>query len=330
MDLEITVVCQNDQLSEIKTYIDGKYRKDKTSLNLENTRNSNIQVTGVESPTTDSLVPIFRNDSKRDFVCMACDFVTNVEPDTLLDYHRNRSKNTIMTGIYYKNSVDTIDKKALEPDLLIHTSFKNKTPALLDVYSREKVAEKKSLHLRDAMIIRHPNSVVSTDILPSTIFFCSHKLVDIVIAEEDSDSVHKVSSKGRSWTKVTRDIARRSWQHSKPLDTLSMALIDKNAIFIRVDSLSAYMEANRWVMKQKAQKSAGVKPTPSAKGAAAVGADSQVGDKTVLGDRTSIKKTVIGNNCVLGQRCRLNGCVILDNVKIADEYVVVVVFVFYG
>lgn len=103
------------------------------------------------------------------------------------------------------------------------------------------------------MIIRHPNSVVSTDILPSTIFFCSHKLVDIVMAEEDSGSFHKVSSKGRSWSKVTRDIARRSWQHSEPLDTLSMALIDKNAIFIRVANLSAYMEANRWVMRQKAQ-----------------------------------------------------------------------------
>lgn len=326
-------MCENDYHAEIKAYIDDKYPKDRTTFNAPSTLNPNIQVTGVESATTESLIPILKSEANRDFVCMSCDFVTDVEPETLLDHHRNRSNNTIMTGIYYKNNLEAIDKKSLKPDFLVHTSLKSISPSLLDVYTRERVAEKKSLHLRDAMIMRHPNSVISTDILHSSIFFCSRKLVDIISDEDQSESdanaVHRVPTKGRLWTKVIRDIARRSWQHSKPLDTVSMALVNHEATFVKVDNLAAYMEANRYVMKQKAQKSAVARPTPSAKGAATVGADSQVGENTVLGERTNVKKTVIGNNCVLGKRCRLNGCIILDGAKIADEYVVILLFIVF-
>lgn len=263
---------------------------------------------------------------------MSSDFITDVEPETLLDYHRNRNHDTIITGIYYKNNIEALDKKVLKPDMLIHTAFKNKSPLLLDWYSRDQVTAKKFLSLRDAMIIRHANSVISTKILHSSISFCSHKLIDILVSYDDNDDsdddkdekpekpLHPVPTRGRPWNKVVRDIARRSWQHSKPLDSVAIALVDDDKTFIRVENLPSYMEANRWAMKQKAKAAGSVRPT-QAKGAAIIGADSCVGTDTTVGERTSVKKTVVGNNCTLGKRCRLTGSVILDGVKIADEYV---------
>lgn len=323
--LEITVVCHNDDLSEVRSYVEEKYTKDRAHFNVPTTSIKDIHVVGVDSCTTENLIPIFKSDTKSDFVCMAGDFVTDVEPEALLDHHRNRNTDTIITRIHYRNNLETLDKKVLKPDLVVHTSFKNKSPLLLDLYTREKVAQKKSLRLRDSMIIRHANSVVSTDILPATIDICSHKLVNILMdedqSENDNDTLHKVPTKGRPWTKVTRDIARRSWQHSKPFEKVAIALVDSSATFIRVDNLAAYMEANRWVMKEKARSAGSTRPTPSAKGAATVGVDSHVGENTVLGERTNIKKSVVGSNCTLGKRCRLTGCIVLDGVKIADEYV---------
>lgn len=374
------MVCLNDSLTEINTYVEEKYPNDRKSLNTPAAQpTQQVEVVGVNSQTTDDLIPIFRNKVKRDFVCMSCDFITDVEPETLLDHHRNRHKDTIITGIHYKNNIETLDKKVLKPDLLVHTSFKNKSPLILDLYSRDAIAQKKSLRLRDAMIIRHANSVVSTDVLHSSINFCSHKLIDILTdgsnnqntssgnmpsaSAGDNNSIlsgsntpnaayssgssssvgnlssksdllssgycsldnknvapiHLVPIKGRPWTKIVRDIARRSWQHSKPLETVALALVEGESTFIRIESLPSYMEANRWIMKQKARTTGSTRPTTATKGAAAVGADSLVGTDTVLGERTSIKKSVVGNNCILGKRCRLNGCIVLDGAKIGDD-----------
>lgn len=314
--IEITVVSVNESLAEIKSYVDEGYPKDRNQ-ELQQPLIP-IEVVGVESQNTKDLLNLFKNKVKRDFVCMACDFITDVEPETLLDHHRNRRKDTIITTIYYRNQIETIDKKSVKADIVIHTSLKFTSPLLLDLYPRDQV-EKKSLKLRESMVLKHPNSVVSSNLLQSSINFCSHKLIDVL--QTGSSEIHPVSVANKPWTKVIRDIARRSWRHSQPLDNVAIAIIDDSNTFVRISNLTAYMEANRWIMKQKAKNSGSARPTSAAKGAATVGADSFVGANTQLGERTSVKKTVVGSNCIIGKRCRLNGCIILDGAKIEDEYV---------
>lgn len=250
---------------------------------------------------------------------MPCDFITDIEPQTLIDVHRNRDTKTIITGLYYKNNIETIDKKLIQADFTVHKPLQQKHPILLDLYSRQTVRDQKGLRLRKSMLVRHANSVVSTNILQASIYFCSHKVIDILA---NSDESKGVVYKDRAWTKVVRDFARRSWQHRQPLETVSFHVLSNDSTFIRLDNLSAYMEANRWIMKQQLRNRDPTIPKPvPVKGAATVGPDSQVGPESTLGDRTSVKKSNIGSKCTIGLRCRITGCVILDGATIADEYV---------
>lgn len=302
----------NSALNEIKTYVEEQYLKN-------NTTKVPVEVRGVENRDTGGFLSLIREKVKLDFIVLPCDFITDVEPQALIDVHRNRDPKTIITGLYYKNNVETIDKKLIQGNFTVHKPLAQKNPTLLDLYTYQQVRDQKGLRLRKSMLVRHANSVVSTNILQASIYFCSHKVFEILSASEEEKPVE---SKGRSWTKVVRDIARRSWQHREPLESVAFHVISDQSTFIRIDNLSAYLEANRWIMKQRLRTRVNTIPkaTP-VKGAATVGPDSQVGTGCVLGDKTSVKKSNIGNQCTIGSKCRITGCVILDGATIADEYV---------
>lgn len=119
----------------------------------------------------------------------------------------------------------------------------------------------------------------------------------------------------KSLAKVFRDLSRRSWQHVKPRETVGIFVLPDIGLFIRSNSLSAYMEANRFVLKIK-QSAIHQRTTD---GSSAIGADSVIGNNCSILEKTNIKRSVLGNNCKVGKRCRIVGCVILDGVEIEDE-----------
>lgn len=302
----------NSALSEIKSYVEDVYLKN-------NATKVAIEVYGVEHRHTGDFLPTLRQKIKLDFVVMPCDFITDVQPQVLIDTHRNRDSKTVLTGVYYKNNIETIDKKSIQADFMIHKPLRQRNPILLDCYARQEVRDRKGLRARQVMLVRHPNLAISTNLLQSSIYFCSKEVFNVLSTSEDDNGVQY---KDRTWTKVIRDIARRSWQHREPLETVAFHVIDSESTLIRVDNLSAYLEANRWIMKQHLRTRAHTAPKPApVKGAATVGADSLVGPNGNLGEKTSVKKSNIGANCTLGKRCRITGCVILDGVTIADDVV---------
>ncbi|CDO93149.1 unnamed protein product [Kluyveromyces dobzhanskii CBS 2104] len=227
-------------------------------------------------------------------------------------------------------------------------------PVLLDVYSKDDVDKTKYLQIRSQMLWRYPNSSVSTKLLNSFIYFCSRELVnllkdvantndngndeierDVKKLDSDSEAIESLTTSFRNTTfskqkkkpikdpmncnkslgKLFRDLARRSWQHVKPRETIGIFILPEIGLFIRSNSLSAYMESNRFVLKIK-QTAIQQRTTD---GSAAIGADSVVGNNCAILEKTNIKRSVLGENCKVGKRCRIVGCVVLDGVEIEDE-----------
>ncbi|XP_055357820.1 translation initiation factor eIF-2B subunit gamma-like isoform X1 [Paramacrobiotus metropolitanus] len=54
-------------------------------------------------------------------------------------------------------------------------------------------------------------------------------------------------------------------------------------------------------------------------GKAQVGADSIVGERTVIQDKVSIKKSVIGPNCKISEKAKISGCTIMNDVFIGES-----------
>jgi translation initiation factor eIF-2B subunit gamma len=281
-----------------------------------------IEIVESDSKSTSDIVRSLGSKIKKDFVILPCDFLTDISPTVLIDMHRNKDQDVLITGLYYENKLENIEKKSLISDYIVHTPLKFKEVKLLDIYDKELVTDNKSLNLRMSMLWRYSNAVVSSSILRAAIFFCNNKVLSIM----DSGDIQV---KDRSWNKVIRDFARRSWSHGQPLETVAMKLIPEDSTFIRANSISAYLEANRYIMKQNARQAATIKqsqvkslpnsPQLNAIKPAAVGGDSTVGDGTTLGERSNVKKSVIGANCTIGKKCRITGSVMMDGVVIEDE-----------
>lgn len=261
-----------------------------------------------------------------DFAVLPCDLFTDVEPFTLVTNHRNRHRpNALISAIYYTNTVETIDKKALVPDCVAHTPLRGKADGddtlLLDCITRAQVKAKKSLNVHNAMLLKHPNTVVSINLLSSAIYLCSRRLMELLqTTKTDSESAVVETAtttsplyQGKQWQEFVRDIARRSWKHRQPLDPVVIdAITEPKSTLIRCNNLSAYLEANRLIMRQKARNSGRQENK-------AISADSAVGKDTIIGDKSTIKRTVVGNNCVIGPKCRLTGCIVLDNAVIDGD-----------
>lgn len=313
---KIIVVAQGQRGDEIRNYVEEEYQhRSATPIEVAQTNN---QFTG---EIITSLAPKIHGD----FVILPCDFITgNVDPQAILKMYYNRDQDGVLiSGVYYKNNVETIEKKALSIDYLVHTPLTGKDPKLLDVYTKEWVQDHKGLELRSSMMWKYPATVVSTNILNASIYLCSHRVLDLVgsrnVTDDQEDSTINVT--GKSWVQVVRDFARRSWRHKSKCEEVWVHLLSSETTFIRANNLSAYLEANRYIMKQHAAQAG----RPGTKGAAgsgsggSVGSDSLVGNDTTLGQRTTVKRTVVGNNCTIGNKCRITGCVILDGVNIQDD-----------
>ncbi|KAK9235794.1 nucleotide-diphospho-sugar transferase [Lipomyces kononenkoae] len=314
----VIVACSSNAEPPISKYITLGYNSIQTSKSMK------VEVFGHDGETG-SIVKALKDKIKLDFILLPCDFITDLPPQAVVDIHRNQPLKTIGTGIWYTNTLDTIDKKTLKSDLTIHTPISNPHPQLLDIYHRPKGNDQ--LHVRMSMLWEYPHATISTSLLESHIYLFSRKTLDYDFGDADSASIITATSeKGGSgesvrwkkpWTFVVRDIARDSWRHSNSAnrDTVGVYVVAKEHNFIRCKSVSAYLEANRLILKQSSYTAP---PTTATANGAAIGRDSLVGIGTVMGEKTSVKRSIVGADCVFGRECRLSGCVVMDGVVLGD------------
>ncbi|AMD21099.1 HEL182Cp [Eremothecium sinecaudum] len=285
-----------------------------------------------------------------DFVLLPCDFVTNIPPQILIDQYLNRDHNSLAMSVYYKNVFENIDKKQIKKFFTIYTDNEDNInqPVLLDIYSSDDVEKTKYLKIRSQMLWRFPNSTVSIKLLNSYIYFCSHELKSLLLEDAvagsvdgDTNDTEEENTKNnstlirpsyfkkknklikdpincrKSLAKIFRDLARRSWQHSKTRETISIFILPDVGSFIRSNNLSAYMEANRCILKIKSTSTNQTAATTAS--SSAIGADSVVGSNCVILEKTNVKRSVLGNNCKIGNRCRIVGSILFDGVEIEDD-----------
>ncbi|KAK9359407.1 nucleotide-diphospho-sugar transferase [Lipomyces starkeyi] len=314
----VVVVCSSGAEQPISKYITLGYNSMQTSKSMK------VEVVAHDGETG-SIVKALKDKIKLDFILLPCDFITDLPPQTVVDIHRNQPLKTIGTGIWYKNSLDTMDKQTLKPDLTIHTPVSNPHPQLLDIYPRPKANNQ--LHVRMSMLWEYPQATISTSLLESFIYVFSRKALDHDFGDADTaSSITVTSEKGgggeslkwkKPWTSVVRDFARDSWRHAKSADrdTVGMYVVPKEHSFIRCKSVSAYLEANRLILKQSSYT---LPPTTATANGAAIGRDSLVGIGTVMEEKTSVKRSIVGADCIFGRECRLSGCVVMDGVVLGD------------
>ncbi|KAK9248136.1 nucleotide-diphospho-sugar transferase [Lipomyces tetrasporus] len=312
----VIVVCSSGAEQPISQYIALGYNSMQTSKSMK------VEVVAHDGETG-FIIKALKDKIKLDFILLPCDFITDLAPQTVVDIHRNQPLKTIGTGIWYTNSLDTLDKQTLKPNLTIHTPISNRHPQLLDIYPRPKANNQ--FHVRMSMLWEYPQATISTSLLETFIYVFSRKALDYESGDANAGSA-VTSEKGASgeslkwkkpWTSVVRDIARDSWRHVKSADrhTIGMYVVPKEASFIRCKSVSAYLEANRLILRQSSY----IPPptTATAKGAA-IGRDSLVGIGTVMEEKTSVKRSIVGADCIFGRECRLSGCVVMDGVVLGD------------
>ncbi|CEP60167.1 translation initiation factor eIF2B subunit gamma LALA0_S01e04522g [Lachancea lanzarotensis] len=290
---------------------------------------------------------------KGDFVLLPCDFVTEIPPQIFVDQFRNKDPDNLAMAVRYRNTFDSFDKKQLDLSYTIYSENENsiKQPVLLDAYSQEDVERSKYLQTRSHLLWRYPNTSVSKKLLDASVYFCSYELVELLKPAELSTAISETESDNDDDTlgpkhaddlvqpirfrakcklikdaincnkpiyKIFRDLARRSWQHSTPRETIGLFILPSLGLFIRSNILCAYMEANRCMLRVRSSLFATHGPSGVGN---TIGGDSIVGANCTILEKGSIKLSVVGNNCRIGKRCRIVGSVILDNVEIEDECV---------
>lgn len=334
---KITVVCNNDSAEQITETVE-EYKKrsnsvlasgeEVTNYNKEEKGFSlNIEVLPVDAETTGEVFYyLYEREVFKPFLQFAllpCDFITNLPPQVLIEAYRNKAYSDIGTLFGYRNQLDIEDKKAqiFPKNYTIYKELPDGKGLFLDYYADEDVHFHGALKVRTQMCWRYPSAVISSRLLNSSIFFGSVEAISSLLRNEEIDEHY---FKHRPLIKLIRDIARRSWRHSKELETIGFYVLPHQATFCRVNNTPALMETNRYMIKQGAsvslqQQQQQQNLQQKDKSSPQVGTDSLVGENTHLGEKTNVKRTIIGSNCDIGKRVKLTGCLILNNVKINDD-----------
>lgn len=305
-----------------------------------------------------------------DFVLLPCDFITDIPPQIFIDQYRNRDSNNLAMTFYYKNVLESTDKKQQSSKQFFTIYSGNEDadarPVLLDVYPTEDVKKTKYLQVRTHLLWNYPNTTVSTKLENSFIYFCSHELCQLLTERKPKDSAKNHQQKdddgngddddgdgepskehdkkvpdttikpsyfrqenrlmrdplncSKSLGKIFRDLARRSWQHSTPRETIGMFILPEVGFFVRSNNLHTFAEANRYILRIKAQTLATSTQTTTAS-ASAIGADAVVGYNCTILEKSNIKLSAIGPGCKIGNRCRIAGSILLPDVTIEDEVI---------
>ncbi|AOA65328.1 Translation initiation factor eIF-2B subunit gamma [Komagataella phaffii CBS 7435] len=302
---EVIVVTDSSSFNQVNQVVKN-YAKNR---NKDIVPFTSVECLSMDAETTGEVIHLLRDRLTSDFVLLPCDFITDLPPQVLIEAYRNRADSDIAMAFYHHNPFENVEKTFLKTNYTIYSEEEDGHFSLLDLHSKTSVELNKALEIRTHMAWRYPRAIVSSKLLESFIYFCSHKIMQI---SEGGISASKSS------TKIMRDFARRSWRHRQTRETVGMFIMPREATFARCNNIPVYTEANRWFMKLQAKNNQGAQVSKE-KGAAVIGADASVGNNTEIGERTNVKRSVVGNNCKVGMRCRLTGCIILDNVTIADD-----------
>ena len=395
------------------------------------------------------LLPLIHGD----FILLPCDFITDIPPQILFSQFLNRDPENLALSVFFKYPADSLaasDKNA--PNYYIVYSenrHTEKSPILLDAYSKKEVTNAKSLKVRTRMLWKYPNATVSKKLINSFIYLCSYD-VKILLSKPDqnvevssatlasdgsSSSITNITSdtdtslllsddsprpttkssvsrpnsmtitkstgitrvlakngsstsninnnqsyRGNSFTtnatnmasgtnatatnettprsrtksksshkilndptaiypaifnkpnklikdrintraplaKLFRDLSRRSWRHSTDRETIAMYILPEQSTFIRTNTLVSYTDANRFILKIKANSSA---LTTTVAASATIGADAVVDATCQLAEKSSVKLSAIDALCRIGKKCRVSGSVLMSGVVVEDECV---------
>lgn len=109
-----------------------------------------------------------------------------------------------------------------------------------------------------------------------------------------------------------RNVTKSSYfrKPSLPGPSACHALIVKNLISYRVNTVGTYLDSNRDA--KSILNTYGLKSLHLVK-------DCLIGENTTLGNKCIVKKGSIGNNCKIGDKVKLFDCVIMDNVEIESN-----------
>ncbi len=90
---------------------------------------------------------------------------------------------------------------------------------------------------------------------------------------------------------------------------------------IRANTLSAYCEANRIMLRQMSNSDRKpIKTGTSSNSKSQV--DGIIGNVKSIGEKASIKRCVIGNNCTIGDKVKLMNTIVMDNAEIKEGAII--------
>lgn len=326
---KVTLVVDETNEADMKTYVQD-YKSRLNQINRSKQSNdelspytSDINIVTINSDFSGSILyHLYKNPTiiqAPNLVVLPCDFITNLPPQVLIEAYRNKNDSDIGLLVNYRNNLAIEDKKhkIFPINYTIYCELPDDQKQFLDYYTSDDVDFHKALKIRTQMCWRYPNSIISSKLLNSSIFFGSTADMFKVFSDSPEKFTEQYFS-SRPLTKIIRDLSRRAWKHSKAMQTIGFLVIPEKATFMRVNNTPVLMEANRYMMQKQAS-AASATSHQKDKTAANVGADSLVGNNTTLGERTNVKKTVIGKDCKIGKRVRLTGNLIMDNVTIEDD-----------
>lgn len=102
------------------------------------------------------------------------------------------------------------------------------------------------------------------------------------------------------------------------------AYVCEDGFCMRVNSMQAFVEANRLIAKHLAQVAPNlaeiplIHPSVKIEDKTQVGSDSMVAEETTIGTRVSVKRSTIGRHCVIGSHVKIANCTVLDRAVIMD------------
>jgi len=102
-------------------------------------------------------------------------------------------------------------------------------------------------------------------------------------------------------------------------------------ICLRSNTVQSYSDINRQILSHlpsllnfkmpgnEDKQYEAIHPTYTIAERSQVGADSIVGESTVIGTKCSVKRSILGKHCSVGEKVRITNCIVMDHVQIADN-----------